>query len=82
MIAIEVKRCAACGALEDVHTMTAADGSVTIELVCSCGKSETRRVDLAKGEGYWLKIPVIQHTDEAKERDSDGNDQDSGEGGI
>lgn len=82
MIAIEVKRCETCGALEDVHTMTDADGDVTIELSCRCGKSPVRTVELAKGEGYWLKVPVIQHTDEAGERESDGDDQDPGKGDV
>ena len=82
MIAIEVKRCVVCGALEDVHTMTDVAGDVTIELSCSCGKSPVRTVELAKGEGYWLKVPVIQHTDEAKEREADGDDQDPGEGDL
>lgn len=82
MFEIEVRRCAVCGMLEDVHTMTDADGDVTIELSCSCGKSPVRTVELAKGEGYCLKVPVAQHTDEAGERESDGDDQDPGEGDV
>lgn len=83
MIAIQVKRCVACGTLEDVHTFSAADGTTTIELSCGCGKGETRVVKVKKDESYWLEIPVVQHTHEAaKESEPDGNDQNTGEGSI
>lgn len=82
MIAIEVRRCAACGALEDLHTITHADGSVTIELTPPCGHEETRMVELARGQGYWFEIPVQKHTMDGVKGDADGNDQNPGEGDL
>jgi len=83
MIAIEVKRCAVCGALEDLHTITHADGSVTVELTPPCEHGETRTVKLSRGEGYWFEIPAQRYSmDEAKGSEADGRDQDPGEGDL
>ena len=77
---IQVGRCPECGALQDVHTREHSGGTVTVELSCRCGKSDVQRVEIAKGEPYWLTLPVERHTYEAaKEGEADAG---SGSGSV
>ena len=77
---IQVNYCAVCGAVEDVHTVQNRDGTVRVEISCGCGQGGVRRIEMKKGEGYWLKLPAALHTNEA-EREREG-DADPGESGV
>ena len=77
---IQVNYCAVCGAVEDVHTVCSKDGTVCVEIGCSCGRGDVRRIEMEKGEGYWLSLPVSLHTNEAvRERE---DNEDPGESGV
>lgn len=79
---IRVKRCAHCGALEDVHARIGRDDSVTLRLECACGQGEAREITIPRGEKYWLTMAALPHTDETGGEGHDGDDPDPDSGDV